>query len=269
MPLFMDRHELQGLTAEQVAQAHLSDLEVQARFQVQFLAYWFDANTGLAFCLVKAERPDNLQEAHRAAHGLIPNEIISVSEDNLFRFLGTIHDSADPARIPRAFRTILFTDLEGSTSLLHQLGEADYMGLLAEHDVIIRRALVAARGREVKHTGDGFMASFDDVALALECALAIRAGFEDRTAAGAALPLRVRIGMAAGEPVDHNDDIFGAAVNLASRICDAAEVGHPLASEELRDLGRGKGFSFDDGREVELRGFAGSTRVFELLSRSG
>ena len=269
MPLYMDRHELQGLTAEQVGQAHLSDLEVQARFDVQFLAYWFDANSQLAFCLVKAERPDNLQEAHRAAHGLIPNEIISVSEEDLVRFLGKIHDSADPSRIPPALRTILFTDLEGSTSLLHEVGEADYMGLLAEHDVIIRRALVATRGREVKHTGDGFMASFDDVARALQCALAIRAGFEDRTDAGAARPLRVRIGMASGEPVDHNDDIFGAAVNLASRICDVADVGHPLASEPLRDLGVERGFSFDRGREVALRGFPDPASVYELLRRSG
>ena len=265
MPLFMDRHELQGLTADQVAQAHLSDLEVQSRFDVQFLAYWFDPNTGLAFCLVKAERPDNLQEAHLAAHGLIPNEIISVAEEDLVRFLGKIHDSSDPSRIRPALRTILFTDLEGSTSLLHEVGEAGYMALLGEHDAIIRRALVAARGREVKHTGDGFMASFDDVALALECALSIRAGFADRMAAGAARPLRVRIGMASGEPVDHNDDIFGAAVNLASRICDAAEVGRPLTSEQLRDLGLAHGFSFADGREVELKGFTGLTWVFELL----
>lgn len=268
MPLFMDRHELQGLTPEQVGQAHLSDLEVQARFDVQFLAYWFDPNSGLAFCLVKAERPDNLQEAHRAAHGLIPNEIISVSEEDLVRFLGRIHDSADPARIPPALRMILFTDLEGSTSLLHEVGQADYMALLGEHDVIIRRALVAAGGREVKHTGDGFMASLDDVARALQCALTIQAGFEDRMEATAARPLRVRIGMASGEPVDHNDDIFGAAVNLASRICDVADVGHPLTSEQLHDLGIERGFSFDPGREVFLRGFPGPIRVFGLLPGS-
>ena len=265
----MDRHELQGLTAEQVGQAHLSDLEVQARFDVQFLAYWFDPDTDLAFCLVKAERPDNLQEAHRAAHGLIPNEIISVSEENLVRFLGRIHDSSEPSRIPRAFRTILFTDLEGSTSLLQELGEAAYLALLAEHDVIVRRALVASSGREVKHTGDGIMASFDDVPRALQCALAIHAGFKARTAGGASAPLRVRIGMASGEPVDHNDDLFGAAVHLASRICDVADVEHPLASEPLRDQGVEHGFRFDGGKEVHLKGFRGPTPVFELLSRGG
>ena len=265
----MDRHELPGLTAEQVAQAHLSDLEVQAKFDVQFLAYWFDPGSGLAFCLAKAQRPDAMQDAHRAAHGLVPNEIIGVSEDNLFLFLGKIHDSADPSRIPRAFRTILFTDLEGSTALLQEVGEAAYMVLLAEHDHIIRGALVASRGREVKHTGDGVMASFDDVARALHCALAIRRGFEARTHADAKPDLRVRIGMAAGEPVDHNNDMFGATVNLASRICDAADAGHILVSDIVHDLGIEQGFELREAGEVVLKGFPGPTRVCELLRPPG
>ncbi len=267
MPLFMDRHDLPGVTATQVAQAHLSDLQVQAKFDVQFLAYWFDADNGAAFCLAKAHRPDDMQAVHGEAHGLIPNEIISVSEDHLFRFLGKIHDPVDQSQVTSAFRTILFTDLEGSTSLLQMVGEADYMVLLAEHDVIIRRALVASRGREVKHTGDGIMASFDDVAGALTCALATQRGFDARAAAGGKPDLRVRIGMASGEPVDHNEDLFGATVHLASRICGVADAGHSLASEPLRDLGLQKGFSFQEGRGVLLKGFSAPTRVFELLPK--
>ena len=139
------------------------------------------------------------------------------------------------------------------------------MELLAEHDTIIRRSLVRWRGREVKHTGDGIMASFDDLAGALECSLAIQAGFETRLADGAARGLRVRIGIAAGEPVDHNDDLFGSTVNLARRICDAAEPGHVLASDVVRDLGTARGFSFGARREMSLKGF-GVVSVFELSS---
>jgi class 3 adenylate cyclase len=269
MPLFMDRHDLPQVTAEQVAQAHLMDLEVQSKFDVQLLAYWFDPDSAAAFCLAKANRPEDLQSVHREAHGLIPNEVISVSEDTLFRFLGKIQDPVDASKVTSAFRTILFTDLEGSTALLQELGEATYMGLLAEHDHIIRRALATSRGREVKHTGDGIMASFDDVVGALQCALAIEAGFRLRIVDGATQPLRVRIGLASGEPVDHNDDIFGAAVNLASRICDVADVEHPSVSEQLHDLGLEKGFTFDAGREVALKGFPGATRVFALLAQAG
>ena len=266
MPLFMDRHDLAGATAEQVMQAHLSDLGVEARYGVQFLSYWFDADNGAAFCLARAPRPDDMQAVHREAHGLTTNEIISVSEDNVLRFLGKI---TNPVETPgtSAFRTILFTDLEGSTALLQDVGESAYMVYLTEHDLIIRRALVASRGHEVKHTGDGIMASFDDVGRALECAAAIQNGFEARTAGGGIPPLRVRIGLAAGEPVDHNDDMFGSTVHLASRICAATEAGHVLVSELVRELGVKEGFSLDEAGERVLKGYSAPTPVFELRRR--
>jgi class 3 adenylate cyclase len=141
------------------------------------------------------------------------------------------------------------------------------MVLLTEHDLIIRRALVAAHGREVKHTGDGIMASFDDVASALDSSMAIQAGFAARAADAPNPELRVRIGIAAGEPVDHNDDLFGSTVTLASRICDAADTGRILTSDLVRDLGIERGFRFDGGRELVLKGFSGPTRVFELAAR--
>jgi class 3 adenylate cyclase len=265
LPLFMDRHDLPYATAEQVAQAHLLDLGPSAKHGVQFLSYWFDADTGATFCLAKAPSPEDMQAVHRESHGLIANEIISVSEDDVLRFLGKIKDPVDHTQVTSAFRTVLFTDLEGSTSLLHEVGESAYMVLLTEHDLIIRRALVASRGREVKHTGDGIMASFDDVARALECAAAIQDGFDARTAGGGTPELRVRIGLAAGQPVDHNDDMFGSTVNLASRICETADAGHIHVSELVHDLGIKKGFSFQRAEERVLRGFPGPTRVYDLV----
>jgi len=267
MPLFMDRHDLPGMTAEEVAQAHRTDIRIASKYEVQFLAYWFDADRGEVFCLARAARPEDMQAVHREGHGLIPNEIIAVSEDDILRFLGKVSDPVDHTQATRAFRTILFTDLKGSTSLLHEVGESAYMGLLHEHDVIIRRSLVAWRGREVKHTGDGVMASFEDVANALRCSLAIQDGFEARMSDGSTTELQVRIGIAAGEPVDHNDDLFGSTVNLASRICDACEPGHILASALVHEMGAERDFAFGPGRDVELKGF-GPVRVFELARTS-
>src|SRR4029078_1955752 len=163
MPLFMDRHDVPGVTAEQVAQAHLADLDMGVKFGVQFLAYWFDADQGEAFCLAKAPTGDSLTAVHKATHGLIPNEIISVSEDNVLRLLGRMSETGGNTQAVNPFRTIMFTDLAGSTSILQSVGQAAFMVLLTEHDLIIRRALVASHGREVKHTGDGIMASFDAV----------------------------------------------------------------------------------------------------------
>lgn len=265
MPLYMDRHDLPGATAEQVAEAHALDLVPAAKHGVQLLAYWHDSDRGEVFCFAKAPAADDLKALHQEAHGLVPNEIISVSEDNVLRFLGGINDPAESTDGTSPFRTVLFTDLEGSTSLLQEVGEAAFMVLLTEHDLIIRRALVASRGREVKHTGDGIMASFDDVSHALACSVAIQDGFDARSAAGAAQELRVRIGMAGGQPVHHNDDIFGSTVNLASRICDAAGAGHILASDVIQELGAEQGFSFEKADEQVLKGFSGATQVFELL----
>ena len=266
MPLFMDRHEVPDVTAEQVAQAHLADLEMGAKFGVQFLAYWFNADQGAAFCLARASSGDALTAVHQETHGLIPNEIIGVSEDNVLRLLGRMSEVGGDTPAVNPFRTILFTDLQGSTSIQQSVGQAEFMVLLTEHDLIIRRALVAARGREVKHTGDGIMAAFDDVADALQCAKAIQAGFVARIAMGESPELRVRIGIAAGEPVDHNDDLFGSTVTLASRICDAAAAGRILTSDLVHDLGVERGFKFDGGRDVVLKGFSSPARVFELAA---
>jgi class 3 adenylate cyclase len=260
----MDRHDVHGITAEQVAQAHLMDLAASPKHDVEFLSYWFDGANNAAFCLAKAPSPDEMQAVHRETHGLVSNEIIRVAEDNILRFLGRIDNPTDAAHATTAFRTVLFTDLVGSTSLLNTLGQAAYLGLLAEHDLIVRRALVGAHGREVKHTGDGIMAAFDKVGDGLRCALAIDEGFDVRNAASGPPVLTVRIGVAAGEPVDHNDDLFGATVNLASRICQVADGGQVLVDERVRELGKTEGFVFSSARRRVLKGFPGRVALFEL-----
>ena len=269
MALYMDRHDVRGITAEQVAQAHLMDVAASSRHGVEFLSYWLDAANNAAFCLAKAPSPGEMQAVHRETHGLISNEIIRVAEDDILRFLGRIGEHADGGLPTSPFRTVLFTDLEGSTSLLNDLGQAAYLVLLTEHDLIIRRALVAAHGREVKHTGDGIMAAFADVAEGLRCALAIEAGFEERDATSGPPTLRVRVGLAAGEPVDHNDDLFGSTVNLASRICQAADGGQVLVADQVYRLGTEAGFMFSRAGSRELKGFPAAVDLFELRRDSG
>jgi class 3 adenylate cyclase len=269
VPLFMDRHDIPGATAKDVAEAHMSDVELAHEYGVQFLSYWFDADTGGVFCFANAPAQDNLQAVHRASHGLVANEIIAVSEGDMLRFLGRIQNPRDHTELSSPFRTILFTDLEGSTALLESVGQASFMPILEEHDVIIRRALATCRGREVKHTGDGIMAAFDEVADALDCALAVQSGFAERNARGAEHDLKVRVGMAAGEPVDHNDDIYGSTVVLASRICDAAVGGQSLVSDVVAERGGAHGFAFDDLGPKALKGLAEPVSVYALLDSTG
>lgn len=266
MPLFMDRHDVAGATAHDVADAHVSDLEKSAKHSVQFLSYWFDADSGGVFCFANAPARENLEAVHRESHGLVPNEIISVSEDDVLRFLGKVHDPKDHTELSSPMRTILFTDLEGSTRILESVGETEFLALLTEHDTIVRRAIFTCRGREVKHTGDGIMSAFDDATRALRCALLIQRGFAARSAAGYRPHLRVRIGMAAGQPVDHNDDIYGSAVVLASRICDSAAAGQILVSDEVYRHGAEHGFQFRSVGSRLLKGFSTQSPLFELLA---
>ncbi len=265
MPLFMDRHNVPNATAQDVAAAHVADLAVAPEFGVQFISYWFDPRDRAVFCFANAPSAESMEAVHAASHGMVPSEIISVSENDVLRFLGRIHEPVDHTEVTSPFRTILFTDLEGSTALLDSLGQEQFLPILREHDLIVRRELVTWRGREVKHTGDGFLASFEDATDALHCSLAMIDAFDQRSLAGSGPALRVRIGMAAGEPVDQDDDIFGAAVTLASRICAAADPGHVLVSDVVRDLGSSNGFVFDGGSDRSFKGFSRPVLVYELL----
>jgi len=181
-----------------------------------------------------------------------------------------------PAAAPGAPLTILFTDVEGSTALTQRLGDAKAREVLRAHERIVRDALRAHGGAEIKAMGDGFMASFSSATRALECAIAMQRAFADwnvgvgaglvppEDAASSAPTIRVRIGLNAGEPIAEEKDLFGTAVNMAARIAAQAEGGEILASDVVRQLVAGKGFLFSDRGEVELKGFEEPVRLYEV-----
>jgi class 3 adenylate cyclase len=160
--------------------------------------------------------------------------------------------------------TILFTDVEGSTALTERLGDAKAREVLRNHERIVREALRAHGGAEVKAMGDGFMASFSSATRALECAIAMQRAFAAHDDEHPETPIRVRIGLNAGEPIAEDEDLFGTAVNVAARIAAQANGGEILASDVVRQLVAGKGFLFADRGEVALRGFEGPVRLYEV-----
>jgi len=264
VPFFMDRHEFSGLTAVDAANMHLKDMALQDRFGVQILTYWFDYDRQSAFCLAKAASAEAVTALHGASHGAIPNQVIEVDKLMVERFMGGIAEhKPGEAYVETAFRTIVFTDMEGSTSLTQQLGDARAMALLRTHDQIIRESVRRHGGSEVKHTGDGLMAAFPSVAGAIESAVQIQRRFADQDQVG--FPVRVRIGMSAGEPVTEHSDFFGAAVQLAARLVDRAEPGTVLVSSAVRDLAIGKEFMFRKRGKLRPKGFSEPVQVFEVM----
>jgi class 3 adenylate cyclase len=160
--------------------------------------------------------------------------------------------------------TILFSDIENSTLMTERLGDQRWLEVLRAHNSLFRRLVSAHGGSEVKNQGDGFMLVFPDSRQALECAVSIQRELADRELA-AGERVRVRMGMHAGEAIREEGDFFGRSVILAARIAAQARGGEILVSEDLKlraeDGGNGD-LGFDAGRDLELKGLAGTHRIY-------
>jgi class 3 adenylate cyclase len=270
MPIFMDVHDdLGDVTEEDIKNAHQQDLAIQDDYGVQFLTFWFNSADGQGFCLVDAPTKEAAVAVHKASHGLVPHNLIEVEKPTVSLFMGdweksvpnmARHDNEEP---DTGLRAIMFTDLVGSTQISSRDGDTKALELLNVHDGIVRDALSSHGGREVKHTGDGIFASFSHISTAVDCAIQIQRGFGEPLGDGQDIG-RLRIGISAGEPVSQRDDLFGAVVNLASRICGHASAGQILVSSAVRELSVGKPITFKDRGPIALKGFDDPVRLFEI-----
>lgn len=265
MPMFMDIHSVPGATADDLRAAHEADMAVQHKHGVNCLKYWLNEEAGKVFCLFDAPNAEAANSVHREAHGLLAEKIIEIDADMVDGFLGNGPvDGAGAVRLgsgqsaarDSAIRTVLFTDIVGSTALTQKLGDDAAMEAVDAHDEIVRAALAANDGREVKHTGDGIMAAFVSSAAAVRAACAIQAGFAEQRRRRPDLPLEVRIGAAVGEPVEQRNDLFGSTVQLAARLCAHAGPGRVVVSNAVAELCIGKGLQFDRLEPAALKGFA-------------
>jgi len=140
----------------------------------------------------------------------------------------------------------MFTDLKDSTEMTTRLGDAKALHLIHIHNALIRNALRDHAGREVKHMGDGVMASFTSTPDAIECAIAIQKAFATYNSENAEASLHLRIGLSAGEPVAEDNDLFGATVQLAARYCAQARPDQILAPQVVVEQCPGEKFLFSE-----------------------
>jgi class 3 adenylate cyclase/pimeloyl-ACP methyl ester carboxylesterase len=193
--------------------------------------------------------------------GDVPSVLRAVSS-----FLGD--EQAAAALIDESTRgaplTILFTDMTGSTPLTQRLGDAGAQEVVRAHNDIVRGAVRSHGGREVKHTGDGIMASFPSATSAVECAIGIQRAVSARAQQGPAEALQLKVALNAGEPVAEEGDLFGTSVQVAARVRDMAAPGQILITEVVRGLTAGKGFLIADTGEHALKGFEEPARLYEV-----
>jgi class 3 adenylate cyclase len=166
---------------------------------------------------------------------------------------GTRHEH-EPDRM---LATVLFTDICDSTSRAAEMGDRGWRFLLERHDALFRQALDRHRGREVKRTGDGFLATFDGPARAIRCAASV-------AEAMGSLGLQIRAGLHTGELEVMDSDVGGLAVHIASRVMGAAGPNEVLVSGTVKDLVVGSGIDFEDRGERELRGVPGEWRLYAV-----
>lgn len=270
MPLYMDIHEIAGgVPAEDVAKAHAQDVKVQDKYGVHYHKYWVNEKAGKIFCLCHAPNAEAAIQVHREAHGMVADKLIEIQPDLAEGFLGGVEvNEAGAALVSGAtnerdpgIRTILFTDIVESTTFTQTLGDEAAMVLLGVHDTVVRDALSALGGREVKHTGDGIMASFVSAAGAVRCAIQIQRELDKHAKANSERPLKIRVGAAAGEPVEQHNDLFGSTVQLARRLCEHAAPEQIVVTNAIAELCIGKGLRFADLGEVALKGFGRPVRA--------
>ena len=161
--------------------------------------------------------------------------------------------------------TVLFTDIAGSTAMTQALGDAGAQKVVRAHNRVVREALSAFAGREVKHTGDGIMASFAKTSDSVDAAIQMQRETMKHNLAEPDLPMHLKIGMNAGEPIAEDNDLFGTVVQLSARIVDKASADQIFVSEIVRGICAGKTFNFKNLGEFPMKGFGDDVTLFEVI----
>jgi class 3 adenylate cyclase len=174
--------------------------------------------------------------------------------DEVQEFLTGERRAVEPDRI---LATVMFTDIVGSTERAANLGDRRWRDLLESHQAAVRRELDRYRGREIKSTGDGILATFDGPARAIRCGASLAKSLES-------LGIQIRVGLHTGEVELHGDDVAGIAVHIAARVITHAGPGEVVVSSTVKDLVAGSGITFSDRGTHTLKGVPDEWRLFTV-----
>jgi class 3 adenylate cyclase len=192
-----------------------------------------------------------LVELEGADHWPAVGDIESITGEVEQFLTGHRHEHAPD----RVLATVLFTDIVDSTRHAAELGDRRWREVLERHDELTRAELGRFQGREVKHTGDGFLAKFDGPTRAVRCATTLTARMPQ-------LGIEVRGGLHTGECELRGDDIGGIAVHIGARVAALAQPREVLVSSTVKDLVNGSGITFEDRGLYALKGVPGEWKLF-------
>ncbi|MBR4127228.1 MAG: adenylate/guanylate cyclase domain-containing protein [Alphaproteobacteria bacterium] len=166
-------------------------------------------------------------------------------------------------------RTVMFTDMVSSTHVTQMLGDRMAQQLVRSHNTIVRKALQICGGIEIKHTGDGIMASFPWASNAVDAAVAIQQAVAEHNRQSPTVPLKIRIGLNSGELIVENNDLFGHTVQLASRVCSQADANQIYVSAVVvKELSAQKNYTFKPLGDFSLKGIDEPQQLYEVVWNS-
>ncbi|WP_439185352.1 nickel-binding protein [Carboxylicivirga taeanensis] len=241
MPIYMDRHELPGVTAQDVAEAHQEDLKIQHLYECKALTYWFDEERQTAFCLIEAPSKKAVIELHRNAHGLIPHQIIEVDSELVESFLGRIKNSENLTDIAEGsiFRIIMAFQIErqevigaSSTKYSFQLPAAAEMDL-------IKSLLGSFNGQVAAREDKMLLCSFTSAVQAIQCAVAIRKELLHKYREGTTC-IELKFGLYGDQAINGQEHFFLEYISMARHLCmisrhNAIVVSHSVQEQCLQE----------------------------------
>ena len=219
-----------------------------------------------AAATLDVKRVHELALSLKSEAGNVARRVVRSSLDSVIAAVEQHRPDFSAAAAADGTVTIVFSDMEGFTAMTQRLGDAAAHKVIKAHNRIVREAVRQHRGQEVELQGDGFLLAFPQAAAALRCTSAIQRDCERYSRRNPDTPIRVRIGVHSGTPIQEGDRFFGITVILAARIAAQARGGETLVSEAVhQQFAGGREFSFDAGRSAELKGLDGTHRMYAVL----
>jgi len=241
MPIYMDYHIFDDVTAEQVKQAHLIDKKTQDKYKVKYHQFWVNEKAGTVFCLIEGPNAEACEKVHREAHGNVACNIIEVEAGAMELFMGKTHSVNQGVvyngngKIDPGFRYLMAIDIVGKTDVLNH-DDIRKLTIPETQRKYTRNLIQLFDGEEVKNlSDDGIIAVFTDVNKALECAVKIQSGFLTRIKRGE-WDIEFRIGLSDGQPVTMKDGFFEDAIDFSKHLSLISADGEITMSNNIKKL---------------------------------
>jgi len=240
MPIYMDLHNVPGITAKAVAEAHVHDLELQDKHACNCMTYWVDESKDSAFCLIEAPSPESVRDLHNEAHGLLPHQIIEVNKTIVEAFLGRTYDPVPIEGIDNqlnifddsAFRILVLLQIENHILLKHRLGTKKSKRLIKAYQKCVEKICRENKGAIAEQVGTKTIISFSSSTKAIICATDILEYLSKKEFES----LGINISVNAGVPVTASNTIFGETIEFAKRLLYVKNTNQIVVAPIIKEI---------------------------------